>query len=468
MRLSILIPAYNEEAYIGSVLQRVLNVELPQELDREIIVVDDCSKDRTADIVQEFVARYPDKVQLIRSEVNGGKGAAIHRAIAAATGDFSIVQDADLEYEPEEYPKLLRPLLDGRADAVFGSRFLSSPERRVLYFWHSLANKLLTLACNIVSDLNLTDMETCYKVVRTSLLQNIPLRNKRFGFEPEITIKLARRQARIYEVPVSYNGRTYEEGKKIGLKDAFEALYTILRYAYTSDLYTDNGQRILHVFSEAPNFNRWMADTIRPYLGAEVLEIGAGMGNLTRELSPKRQRYVATDIDEQHLARLKRQLSHFPNVEVHVCNLESTTDFSCFQNQMESIVCLNVLEHVNDDMQGLRNMYQALKPGGRALVLVPQGQGIYGTLDEVLGHYRRYSQEELQAKMQQVGFRVENIVSFNRAARPGWYMTGKVLKRDIISPLQLKMFDRLVWLWRRVDNMLPWPSASIIGVAVKE
>jgi len=135
---------------------------------------------------------------------------------------------------------------------------------------------------------------------------------------------------------------------------------------------------------------------------------------------------------------------------------------------MESIVCLNVLEHVNDDMQGLRNMYDSLKPGGRALVLVPQGQELYGTLDEVLGHYRRYSREELQTKMQQAGFRVENIVSFNRAACPGWYMTGKIFKRNLISPVQLKMFDRLVWLWRRVDNVLPWGSASIIGVAVKE
>jgi glycosyltransferase involved in cell wall biosynthesis len=468
MILSILIPVYNEESYIAMVLHRVMNVELPAGLDREIIVVDDCSTDDSAAIVEQLAAEYPGIIRLIRSEVNGGKGAAIHKAIAAARGDFSIVQDADLEYEPAEYPKLLRPLLDGRADAVFGSRFLSSPERRVLYYWHSLANKFLTLACNVVSDLNLTDMETCYKVVRTALLQNIPLRNKRFGFEPEITIKLAKRRARIYEIPISYNGRTYEEGKKIGLKDAFEAFYTIARFAFTSDLYTDKGQRILHVFSQAPNFNRWMADTIRPYLGAQVLEIGCGMGNLTRELSPKRQRYVATDIDEHHLVRLKRELAHFPNVEVHVCNLESQTDFSGFANQMESIVCLNVLEHVNDDMQGLRNMYASLKSGGRAIILVPEGPGIYGKLDEVLGHYRRYTHDELRQKLQQVGFRVENILNFNRISRPGWYVNGKLLQKDIISPVQLKMFDRLVWLWRRLDTHLPWSSTSIIGVAVKQ
>ncbi|MBC7927210.1 MAG: glycosyltransferase, partial [Bryobacteraceae bacterium] len=302
--LSILVPLYNEEQFIGSLLSRVLAVALPGDLDREIIVVDDCSTDNSVAIAEAIQSKHPDIIRLIRSEVNGGKGSAIHKAIEQARGEYCIIQDADLEYDPEDYPKLLRPLLDNRADAVFGSRFLSSAERRVLYFWHSQANFFLTLACNLVSDLNLTDMETCYKAVRTSLLQSIPLHNKRFGFEPEITIKLARRKARIYEVPISYNGRTYAEGKKIGLKDAFEALFTIARYAFTQDLYRDKGQQILHAFSQAPNFNRWMADTIRPFLGPAVIEIGAGMGNLTRQLSPKRIRYVATDLEPEHLTRL--------------------------------------------------------------------------------------------------------------------------------------------------------------------
>jgi SAM-dependent methyltransferase len=293
------------------------------------------------------------------------------------------------------------------------------------------------------------------------------LRNKRFGFEPEITIKLAKRKARIYEVPISYNGRTYEEGKKIGLKDAFEALYTIARYAFTHDLYLDNDKQILHAFSQAPNFNRWMADTVRPYLGSHNLEIGAGMGNLTRQLSKRCRRYVATDLDLEHLSRLSRELSHQPNVEVHVCNLEREADFAGFHDQMESVICLNVLEHVGDDLQGLRNLHAVLRSGGRAIVLVPEGPQIYGSLDKVLGHHRRYSREELTRKMEECGFRVEQVIDFNRVSRPGWFIVGKLLRREVISPFQLKLFDRMVWLWRKIDKTLPWNPTSIIGIAVK-
>jgi len=225
MLLSILIPLYNEEEFISALLSRVLSAPLPPGLDREIIVADDASTDGSAERVQEISARHPGLIRLLRTSTNGGKGSALRRAIHEARGDFSIIQDADLEYDPQEYSKLLGPLLDGRADAVFGSRFLSDGERRVLYYWHSVANHFLTLACNMASNLNLADMETGYKAFRTSLLKSIPIRSNRFGFEPEITIKLAKRQARIYETSISYSGRTYEEGKKIGLLDAIEALW---------------------------------------------------------------------------------------------------------------------------------------------------------------------------------------------------------------------------------------------------
>jgi glycosyltransferase involved in cell wall biosynthesis len=214
--VSILIPLYNEEEYIQPLLQRVIDAPYPPGVEVEIIVVNDCSTDGSAESVEDFIARNRAgniagnraPIRLFHHERNQGKGAAIHTAISKATGEFSLIQDADLEYDPREYPRLLQPLLDGRADAVFGSRFLVAGERRVLYFWHSLANQFLTLVCNIAADLNLTDMETCYKAFRTSLVKTIPLRNKRFGIEPEITIKLARRQARIYETPISYHGRT--------------------------------------------------------------------------------------------------------------------------------------------------------------------------------------------------------------------------------------------------------------------
>jgi len=227
--LSILVALYNEEEFIAPLLERVLEAPVPQAMEREIIVVDDGSTDGSVEIVAQMAAGHPE-IRLVRHARNRGKGAAIRTAIEHAQGDFAIIQDADLEYDPREYGNMLRPLLEGKADAVYGSRFMIVGERRVLYFWHSVANRLLTEFCNLVADLNLTDMETCYKAFRTSLLKSIPIRSERFGIEPELTIKVARRQVRIYETPISYHGRTYEEGKKIGWKDGVRALYCILKY----------------------------------------------------------------------------------------------------------------------------------------------------------------------------------------------------------------------------------------------
>jgi glycosyltransferase involved in cell wall biosynthesis len=466
-KVSILVPLFNEEEFIAPLLERVLAAPLGAGWEREILVVDDGSTDGSAEIAESFAARHPGIIRVIRHTRNQGKGAAIRTAIAHAGGEISIIQDADLEYDPGEYPKLLGPLIEGKADVVYGSRFLISGERRVLYFWHSIANYFLTGLCNLVADLNLTDMETCYKAFRTSLVRSIPIRSNRFGIEPELTIKLARREVRIYETPISYHGRTYEEGKKIGFGDALEAIWVILRYAFTKDIYTNPGPEILEALSGAPRFNRWMADTIRPYVGKRVLEIGAGIGNLTRLLVPRRKCYVAADIDVEHLARLRTRFQHRPNLRVRHCDLSDAREFEPLAGQMDSVVCLNVLEHIEDDLAGLRNIHRALVPGGRAIVLVPHGQEIYGALDESLGHFRRYSQEQLRGRMEQAGFRVEQVLEFNRISRPGWYLTGRVFRKSTLSPLQLKIFDRLVWLWRRIDARLPWAPTSIIGIGVK-
>ena len=465
--LSILIPLYNEEEFVGTLLERVLAAPLPDGMGREIVVVDDGSTDGSAGIVEEMAAAHPGVLRFYRQPSNQGKGAAIRAAIEHATGEFSIIQDADLEYDPREYGRLLAPLLEGKADAVYGSRFVISGERRVLYFWHSVANQILTGLCNIVSDLNLTDMETCYKAFRTTLLKSIPIRSNRFGLEPELTIKLAKRRVRVYETPIDYHGRTYDEGKKIGLKDAFDAVYVILRYAFTRDLYKDSGPDILDALEGAKRFNRWMADTIQPYIGKRVLETGAGIGNLTRVLCPRRERYIAGDIEPEHLARLRARFQHRPKMEVRHCDLANPLDFEPLAGAVDSVVCLNVLEHVEDEMAGLRNIYTALQPGGRAIILVPHDQAIFGSLDTALGHFRRYSHEELRQKMEQVGFRVERVLDFNRISRPGWYVNGRWMKRTTVGRLQLSVFDRFVWLWRRIDRFLPWPPTSIIGIGVK-
>lgn len=224
----MVIPCYNEEATI----QSLINLVLDSKWVAEIIVVDDGSKDRS----REILATVNDpKVRVVLHDVNKGKGAALRTGFQHATSEFVIVQDADLEYDPSEYPQLLEPLLDDRADVVFGSRFLSGRPHRVLYFWHSLGNKFLTLMSNMFTDLNLTDMETCYKCFRREVIQSIDIEEDRFGFEPEITAKLAKSRVRIYEVGISYSGRTYDEGKKIGWRDGVRAVYCIVRYSKVGD-----------------------------------------------------------------------------------------------------------------------------------------------------------------------------------------------------------------------------------------
>jgi glycosyltransferase involved in cell wall biosynthesis len=228
MKLSVVMPAYNEQATIRTIVARVLAVDLGP-VEKELVIVDDGSKDGTREILKELEAE--GAVRVFFQPHNQGKGAAVWRGIRESTGDMVIIQDADLEYDPSEYPQLIRPILDGQADVVYGSRFLGSPRgHRVLYFWHSVGNRLLTMLSNMFSDLNLTDMETCYKVMVRSVANRLDLQSRDFGIEPEITQKVAAMRARIYEVPISYHGRTYEEGKKIGLKDAFKAVYTILRF----------------------------------------------------------------------------------------------------------------------------------------------------------------------------------------------------------------------------------------------
>jgi glycosyltransferase involved in cell wall biosynthesis len=224
-RLSVVIPVYNEKQWVRELVRRVLAVPVP----KEIILVDDCSTDGTRDILKEM--EQDAGITVVYQQVNRGKGAALRTGFQAATGDVIVVQDADLEYDPAEYPRLLQPIIEGRADVVFGSRFIGN-DHRVLYFWHFIANKMLTMLSNMFTNLNLTDMETCYKVFRREVLDGIVLKSNRFGFEPEFTAKVAKKRPalRIYEIPISYSGRTYEEGKKIGLKDAFQALFCIVRF----------------------------------------------------------------------------------------------------------------------------------------------------------------------------------------------------------------------------------------------
>jgi 2-polyprenyl-3-methyl-5-hydroxy-6-metoxy-1,4-benzoquinol methylase len=332
-------------------------------------------------------------------------------------------------------------------------------------FRHELGNKLLTFLCNLVSNLNLTDMETCYKAVRTSLLKSIPLVSRDFRIEPELAIKLAKRKARLFEIPISYSGRTYDEGKKINWRDGFKALWAIARFALSDDIYKKDeyGSQILGRLGRAPRFNAWMADTIRPFCGQRVLEIGSGVGNLTQRLIP-RQRYVASDINPLYLQTLAALREDRPYLETSYCDVTDLASFPKTENGYDTVICINVIEHVRDDRAALANIKSVLWNGGRTIVLVPQGQWNFGTLDDALGHQRRYSKEAIRSLAHECGFEVSDIIDFNRLGSLAWFINGRVLRRRNVGRGQIVLLNLLTPLMRILDRLLPVPSLSLIAV----
>lgn len=464
--LSVVMPVYNERYLVTEAVRRVLAVESPW-IDRlDLIIVDDGSTDGTREILRRLAAEHPERITYVEHAENRGKGAAVRTGIAKAKGVVTVIQDADLEYDPQDLPRLMVPFVEREADAVFGSRFLTHGYRRVLYNRHTLANQFLTTICNLLTDLNLTDMETCYKAVRTELLQSIPIRSHDFRVEPELTFKLAKRGARIFEVPISYAGRTYEEGKKIGVKDGILAMGAMLRWWLVDDLYRPDayGSNILVDLAGAPNFNRWMGDVLRPHLGARVLEVGAGIGNLTRVLVP-RERYTATDVNPHYLRYLRRYAEGKPYMDVRAVDLGCAEHFAPLTEQYDTVLCVNVLEHMEDDVAALRNLRSALIRDGRLVLLVPRDPRLYGSLDRVLGHHRRYTAEALRAALDAAGFELERTFDFNRMTVPAWWINGKMLRRRHFSKPQLKALNLLTWLCRRLERALPWKGVSLIAIA---
>lgn len=446
VQLSVVIPAYNERYTVREIVRRVSAVPL----DKEIIIVDDGSTDGTYEILCEL-ERAHQNVRVFRQPVNQGKGAAIRRGISEARGEFLIIQDADLEYNPAEYPALLAPLLAGDADAVYGSRFVAG-QRRVHLFWHAVANRCLTLLTNVITNLNLTDMETCYKVFRTELIKSIPLRSNRFGFEPEVTVKLAKLGCRIFEVPISYSGRDYAEGKKIGTADALAAVWTLLKFAVVSDI-GEVGRHTLARMAELGAYNVKIFRTFERHLGQRVLEVGSGVGNISR-LMLDRQTLVLTDYEPEYLHMLRRRFGTYENVDVRHLDLRSFHGSDLRPDQFDSIVCLNVLEHVESDERVLRELCAGLPPGGTLIVLVPAHQRLYSDLDRNLGHFRRYSREELAGKFKAAGFEILEARYFNWVGACGWFVFGTLLGRQHITKVATRGY-RLVSALQSLENHVP-------------
>ncbi|MGB8295308.1 MAG: glycosyltransferase [Polyangia bacterium] len=493
--LSVLVPTYNEQHLVAASLGRLQILESSPFLRRiQVIVVDDCSTDATPSVLRLFAearglvwqdgappfdgagqcARGAQgekgKIEwlFLRHERNGGKGRAVRTGLARAECAITIVHDADLEYNPRDIERIVRVFVEEKADAVFGSRFAGSEARRVLMFRHELGNRLVTILTNLVTNLNLTDVETCYKAVRTDLLRSIPLVSNDFRLEPELAIKLAKREARIFEVPISYAGRTYQEGKKIGWRDGLGALGAIARFGVSDNLFVADelGSHTLSRLARAPRFSAWMGDVIRPHCGPRVLEIGSGTGNLTRQLVP-RALYVASDINPQYLDSLRGLIPDRPYLRVSNTDITKRESFPAMPGGFDTVVCLNVVEHVDDDGAALRNIREVLAEDGKAVILVPHGPKLFGTLDQVLGHQRRYTEDSLRQLAEQTGFVVEEMIHFNRAGWPAWWLNGRLLKRRTFGLAQILALNALTPLFRRLDGRLPFPPLSLIVILGK-
>jgi len=471
--LSVVMPCYNEAATVAAVLARVL----ASPYTGEVIVVDDGSTDGTGAALAEIDDR---RVRVITQPRNQGKGAALRRGFAEATLPYVIVQDADWEYDPAEYGDLLAPLLDGRADVVFGSRFHGSRPHRVLYFWHSVGNRMLTTLSNMVTNLSLSDMETCYKVFRREVLDSFDLEEDRFGIEPEITAKVARGGWRIYEVGISYSGRTYAEGKKIGWRDGVRALFCIIRYSQAGERLRHRGRLrprtgpaavneadeeladTLDNLDDAVNYAGWIYSLMAPYLGRRVLEVGAGHGTLTDRLLEGRT-VTATDLSPRCVSILEARYAGDERVTV----LEADVDDVPALGQFDSVVLVNVLEHIADDARAVRSLEKALGAGGHLVLYVPAFEALYSDFDRRIGHHRRYRAEQLADLVTEAGLEVVDLRYVNLVGAVAWWLLATKLGQTPTQKWSALTFDRaVVPLVSRVERRRRPPfGQSILCVA---
>lgn len=465
MKISVVMPVFNECWTIREILRRVMAAPLAL---HEVIIVDDGSRDGTREMLPGLAEKYRGHrtaLRVINKERNEGKGSALQAGFAAVSGDIVIVQDADLEYDPSDYPHLVDPILQGRADAVYGSRYLGDT-KHVLLFWHTVQNKILTLACNMVSNLFLSDVWTGYKVFRADVIRQIPLTARGFGFEPEITVKLARLGCHICEVPVRYFGRTHAEGKKIGFRDALTGFLAMLRAAYWDDLGGNLIQeQTRRIMSSAGRYSRYLHAQYRPYLGRQVIEIGSGVGSASRFLLD-RERLVLSDADPAQLDGLARTYQGWENVKVLPLDISRAVPGD-LAGAFDTVVCTNIIEHVEDDRAALAHVAGLLREGGRAIIIVPAHAWLFGSLDRALGHRRRYRREDFAKLLGAAGLEIECCHYLNPLAVPGWFLNGRILRRRVISSLQLSFFDSLTFLldwftcWRGLCGL------SVFAVARK-
>jgi len=455
-------PVFNERATIREIVRRVLAVDLPG-LTAELVIVDDGSGDGTRARLEAIAS--DSRVRVILMDAHQGKGAAVARGIAESRGDIVLIQDADLEYDPAEYPSLLAPILSGDADVVFGSRFLGTPSgRRVLYFWHAVANRMLTTCSNAVTQLNLTDMMTGYKAMTRAVASRLDIRSKDFRVEAEITCKVARLRARVWEVPISYKGRTYEQGKKVRGRDTIKAILALLRYGRWNP--PELGETTLRRMARISPYNYWLHQWIEPHIGERVLEVGSGIGNQTQYFLD-RDRVIASDVERDYLRELEDAFGRRANLRVASFHfpLSDADRRDLASERVDTIVCMNVLEHIENDEATLKDFASVIQNGGKLVLLVPAHPALYGSLDTGLDHFRRYERAALTRLVKDAGFEIESARYLNMVAVPGWWFNSRVLRRKLLPGNQLRAFRWLMPLLRIERHINPPFGLSHLIVA---
>ncbi|MBN1263841.1 MAG: glycosyltransferase [Candidatus Pacebacteria bacterium] len=454
MKLSVIIPVYNEINTLLELIKRVQKVPI----EKELIIIDDGSTDGS----REALLRLKEKnIRLLLNKKNRGKGFSIRRGFKKAKGEIVIIQDADLEYYPDEYPCLIEKIFEGKADVVYGTRFLGA--HRVFNFYHFLGNKCLNLIANFLYNTNLSDLMTGYKAFRREVLSEINLQADRFGIEAEITAQVFSRNFRVYEVPISYDGRSYDEGKKITWKDFFRSLYWLLRGKFDRQ---DTGRKTLFRMSLMKNYNRWIFERIRPFLGDQLLEVGSGIGSISHLLAGLGKDVLLTDIRQDYLKDLKRRFIGHPRVAVRKHDILS--DPKKLPGPIDTIICLNVLEHL-EDQKAFKNFAAILKKNGRLILLVPALKCLYGSLDQKLGHLRRYRKQEIINQLAASNFEVEKIFYHNFPGALGWLVSGRVLKRKIISRFSGMVMNKMTPYLASLESRVKIPfGLSLIVVGRKK
>lgn len=455
---------HNEARTLRTIIARVLAAPIPAEV--ELICVDDGSLDSTWDILTELSAG-DSRIVPIRHPNNLGKAAALRTAIKAMSGDVAVIQDADLEYDPVDIPRLIRPIVDGRADAVYGSRFASGAERRVLFFWHSVGNQFITLISNALNDLNLTDIETGYKAVRADLLRQLRLTSDRFGFEPEITARLAQWGARIYEIPISYHGRSYVEGKHIGWRDGLHALWLILRLRFIDTRFVDNPDHVTRQsLGKARRFRRWLLAQFGDALGDRVMEVNPGPGHVT-SLLLDRARLVGVEPVRYYDQTLRRRYGHLENVRFEWADPGDPVRMEALAGErLDTVLCLEALQRAIEPKDLLAAISLPLVAGGKVLIHVPADDRLLGQTDHAIGHLRRFTAADLAGIIESAGLELVWIRPFNRLGRIGWRI-HHALGLDHLSSFESRLFGLLLPIARRFERLKIGAGLSLLAVARK-